>query len=49
MVWSYQRVLYFQNDIWLSTALPSTSFMKLVEAQNYYARLSYAEFHPNRK
>jgi hypothetical protein len=49
MVWSYQCVLYFQNDIRLSTALPSTVFMKLAEAQNHYVRLSYAEFHPNRK
>jgi len=32
MVWSYQRVLYFQNDLWLNTALPSTVFMKLAEA-----------------
>jgi len=32
MVWSYQRFLYFQNDVWLNTALPSTVVMKLAEA-----------------
>jgi RNase adaptor protein for sRNA GlmZ degradation len=49
MVWSQERVLYFQNDIWLSTALSSTVLMKLAEAKNHYVRLSYAKFHPNRK
>jgi len=39
MVWSYQRVLYFQNDIWLSEALTLTVFMKLAEAQHHYVWL----------
>ena len=44
----FQGVLYFQNDIWLSTTFPSTIFTKLAEAQHLYVQLSYAEFHPNR-
>jgi hypothetical protein len=42
----YQGILYFQNDTWLSTALPSTIFTKLAEAQHHYVQLSDAEFHP---
>jgi hypothetical protein len=45
----YQGILYFPNDIDVSTALSSMIFTKPAEAQHHKLQLSYAEFHPNDK